>query len=246
MEQTAQLIAHVDSGKVSYAQLAEYVPPPSTRHWRPVAHKELVDTLKDRLEARQLEIVREEYAVSHNGLKLFGVMDLKGDLVPGVGRSIGFRHANDKQIALHTVAGGRVFVCDNMALHGSLTVLKQKHVWGFNLKNLIERGLDSYHRNSEKFADGIRRMAETVINDEKAQAILSKALFDGTITFQTFKVAYDTYFNKAPIQPDAYADSAPRSIFGLHNALTRALKLSTPNVQFNSTIELTRELGVWQ
>jgi hypothetical protein len=246
MENAATLIAHVDSGKVTYQQLKDYIPPPSTRHWKPVSHLELVDSLKEVLAQRNIEVAREEFAVSHNGLKLFGVMDFKGDLVPGVGKSMGFRHANDKSIRLQGVAGGRVFVCDNMSLAGSMTILSHKHTWGFNLVREINNGFGGYERDMDRFASGITKASETLITDERAKSILAKSLFDGTITHQIFKSAYDLFFEKAPRQPEAFQDCAPRTVFGLHNALTRALKLSSPNVAFNSTIELSRELGVWQ
>jgi hypothetical protein len=63
----------------------------------------LVDTLKNQINS---SIAREEYAVSNNGFKLFGVLDLKSELVPGVGKSMGVRHGNDKQMAIQIVAGG--------------------------------------------------------------------------------------------------------------------------------------------
>ena len=119
------LVAHCDSGKVPYEQLKDYPVPEATGRWKPIAHLELVDTLKRQINSNY-RIAREEYAVSNNGFKLFGVLDLESELVPGVGKSIGFRHGNDKQLAIQIVAGGRVFVCDNMSLSGSMIVLKRK------------------------------------------------------------------------------------------------------------------------
>jgi hypothetical protein len=112
------LIAHCDSGKIPYEKLSEYPVPEATSRWKPIAHLELVDTLKNQINSNY-RIAPEEYAVSNNGFKLFGVLDLESELVPGVGKSIGFRHGNDKQLAIQIMAGGRVFVCDNMSLSGS-------------------------------------------------------------------------------------------------------------------------------
>jgi len=86
------LVAHCDSGKVPYEQLKDYPVPEATGRWKPIAHLELVDTLKNQINSNY-RIVREEYAVSNNGFKLFGVLDLESELVPGVGKSIGFRTA---------------------------------------------------------------------------------------------------------------------------------------------------------
>jgi hypothetical protein len=132
------LIAHCDSGKIPYEKLSEYPVPEATSRWKPIAHLELVDTLKNQINSNY-RIAPEEYAVSNNGFKLFGVLDLESELVPGVGKSIGFRHGNDKQLAM---AGGRVFVCDNVSLSGSMIVLKAKHTWGFNLGSRITLDLD--------------------------------------------------------------------------------------------------------
>jgi hypothetical protein len=60
-------------------------------------------------------------------------MDLESELVPGMGKSLGFRHGNDKQMAIQIVAGGCVFVCDNMSLYGSTVVLKAKSTHGASI-----------------------------------------------------------------------------------------------------------------
>ena len=104
---TSTLLSHVESGKVTYEQLKAYMPPAATSTWKPIAHYVLIDALRDKLTSRGYTIDREEFAVSKNGAKLFGVMDLDSELVPGVKKSVGFRHANDKSMALEVVAGGR-------------------------------------------------------------------------------------------------------------------------------------------
>jgi hypothetical protein len=237
------LIAHVDSGKVPYEKLGEYPVPEATGRWKPIAHLELVDTLKNQINSNY-RIAREEYAVSHNGMKLFGVLDLASELVEGMNKSIGFRHANDKSLSIQIVAGSRVFCCDNLTLSGDLIVLKAKHTWGFNLGNRITLGLEKWEKDIVVFRNNVLDLTLREINDRDAQALLAKVLYDGTITFQTFKVAYDLYFQRAVVTPDQYPDCAPRTEWGLHNALTRAFKLSTPNVQFNSTVAIGQEFGI--
>jgi len=234
----SQLVAHADSTKVSYDDLRNYDTPAATRYWKPVPHVELVDVLKSELANREILIVHEDYAVSGNGLKLFGTFDTSLELGSGIAASLGFRHANDKHISLQTVGGGRVFVCDNMMLSGDVTILKHKHTWNFSLRDLVQRGLDAWQKKRVNMIDSISRMQNTPLNDTTAQAILGKALYDGVTTFQTFKIAYDLYFTRAVAQPEQYPDCAPRTAYGLHNAYTRALKESTPNVAFNTNIEL--------
>lgn len=238
-------LSHKDSNRVNYDQLKAIVPPPSTRYWRPVSHVELVDTLKSEISSLGFEIIREDYAINPMGTKLFGTFDLATDLISGtVGDAVGFRHSNDKQIALQTVAGGRVFVCDNMMLSGDVTILKQKHNWSYNLRSLIQRGLGAWQQKRVVMAESVDRMQNTPISDETAQALLARALYNGVTTMQTFKLAYDLYFTRSVQQPEAYQDCAPRSAWGLHNAYTRALKESQPNVAFNTNVDLGKLFNV--
>jgi hypothetical protein len=52
------LVAHVDSGKVPYEKLGEYPVPEATGRWKPIAHLELVDTLKNKINSNY-RIARE-------------------------------------------------------------------------------------------------------------------------------------------------------------------------------------------
>lgn len=239
------LSAHTTGTQVvNYNDLALIPTPPSTRHWRPVSHVQLVDTLKGALQNFGFDVVKENYAVAKQGAKLFGTFDLSQNLLDGIGSALGFRHANDKSISLQTVGGARIFVCDNMAFSGEMTVLKHKHTWGFNLADLIRRGLELWQNKQVRMVGDIQRLSNIAITDEQAQAVLAKTVYDGTVTFQTFKLAYDLFFERATRAPEQYQDCAPRTVWGLHNAFTRALKESTPNVAFNTTIELSKVFGL--
>jgi len=240
MNTDSQLVAHRDTSKVTYEELKAIETPQSTRYWKPVSHVELIDTMVNDLKARGFGVAKQEFAVGGHGLKLFGTLDLDKVLVPDVGMAVGFMHSNDKSIAIKIVGGGRVFVCDNMALSGDIMILKQKHTWGFSLKDLIRRGLDRWQGKQERLVGDIGRMQETKLSDIDAQALLAKSLYDGVTTFQTFKLAYDLFFERSVRAPEQYPDVAPRSAWGLHNAFTRALKESNANVAFNTTIELAK------
>ena len=242
-EKKAQLVSHIDTTLVTLAQLQVLPTPESTRYWRPIRHASLVETLKSELADMGFVVSREQFALGGNGAKLFGALDLANELVPGVAAALGFRHSNDKRIAIQVVAGGRVFVCDNMALSGDVTVLRQKHTWSYSLRDIIRRGLNAWQNKQSTFVNSIERMQNTPLSTLEAQALLAKCLYDGVTTFQTFKIAYDLYFDRAVDAPHEYPDCAPRTAWGLHNAYTRALKLATPNAAFSTTVALGKVFG---
>lgn len=234
------------SRKVSYQELSAIGTPESTHTWRPVSHTELIDTIKSELNTQGMIVVREEFAINPTGTRLFGTMDIEGrDLIAGaVASAIGFRHSNDKRMALYTVGGARVFVCDNMMLSGDVTIIRQKHNWSYSLRSSIQRGLQGWQNKRVSMINSIERMQNTPINDDTARSLLAKALFDGVTTYDTFKSAYDFYFVKGATQPELYPDCAPRSAWGLHNSYTRALKDANPNTAFDTNIALGRLFNV--
>src|SRR5258708_3153706 len=133
------LIAHVDSEKIDRARLATIVPPEATATFKPIAHIDLVTSLIETLSFRHINVVREEYAVSKDGMKVFGVMDLESGF-EGCRFSLGLRNSNDKSMRLALTVGYRVLVCDNMAFSGDFTPVLAKHTKHLSLVDtLVER-----------------------------------------------------------------------------------------------------------
>ena len=73
----ATLIAQCGTTKVSREELKVIPVPESTRTFKPIPHHEIVDSLVEALGFRYIGVVRDEYAVSSDGMKMFGVLDLE-------------------------------------------------------------------------------------------------------------------------------------------------------------------------
>src|SRR5207244_2502868 len=112
-------LSYANSQLINRADLSHIPPPPATSTWKPIAHYDLVQAIDRQLAVRDIRIVKEQFAVQRDGLRLFGVLELE---VPGPDPSdqyrfaMGIRTANDRSEALSIVAGAKVFVCDNLAL----------------------------------------------------------------------------------------------------------------------------------
>lgn len=124
MEST--LIAHFGTEKITRADLRNLPVPPGTGTFKPIPHHEVVEALVETLGFRKIGVVRDEYAASADGMKMFGVMDLESGF-EGCRFSIGIRNANDKSMRLALTVGYRVFVCDNLAFQGDFTPVLAKH-----------------------------------------------------------------------------------------------------------------------
>ena len=102
---TSTLIAHCGTTKISRDELRTIPAPPATVH-KPIPHCEVVQALIETLGFRHIHVVRDEYAVSSDGMKMFGALDLDYEY-SDTRFSIGLRNANDKSMRLALVIGVR-------------------------------------------------------------------------------------------------------------------------------------------
>src|SRR5882724_10291663 len=108
----SDLMAQCGSEKISRYDLIGLPTPEATRTHQPVPHHRIVNALIETLSFRNIRVVRDEYAVSRDAMRMFGVLDLSTEWNQ-VRFSIGLRNANDKSMTLGLTVGYRVFVCDN-------------------------------------------------------------------------------------------------------------------------------------
>jgi hypothetical protein len=135
MEQS-QLLAHCGSSKITREELKVIPTPAGSATHQPLPHFEIVGALVETLSFRKISVVREKYAVSGDGMKRFGVLDLETTL-DGCRFSVGVRNSNDKSMRLALTAGYRVLVCDNMAFHGDFTPVLAKHTKNLSLVDVL-------------------------------------------------------------------------------------------------------------
>src|SRR5215468_6108909 len=134
MSETSTLIS--SSGKIGRAELAQIPTPPATPTHIPIPHIEVVETLAETLNLRHIGVVAEEFAVSSDGMEMFGVLDLETTL-DGCRFAIGIRNANNKRFRLSCTVGLRLFVCQNLSFHGDYTPVLAKYTKHFGLRDSL-------------------------------------------------------------------------------------------------------------
>src|SRR5690348_7350090 len=70
---TATLLSQ--TGKITRPELQMIPAPPATSTHQPLPHHEIVNALLETLNFRHIEVVRDEYAISRDGMRMFGVLD---------------------------------------------------------------------------------------------------------------------------------------------------------------------------
>src|SRR5207253_19941 len=179
MSETSTLIGY-GGRTIGREELALVPTPAPTETHRPVPHHEIVQALIETLGFRHIGVVHDEYAVSPDGMKAFGVLDLATQM-EGCRFSIGLRNSHDKSMRLAMTCGIRVFVCSNMAFAGDFTPVLAKHSKSFSLIDCVSIGVDRMQRNFEPMQRQVEYWRKTQLTDERAKLIVYSAFVDGRL-----------------------------------------------------------------
>lgn len=236
---SAVLMAHCGTKKINREELATIPAPVGTETHKPVAHIALVNQLVESLAFRHLEVVRDEYAVSPDGMKMFGVLDLSQQ-EDDFRFSIGMRNSNDKSMRLALTAGLRVFVCDNMAFKGDFQPLMAKHSKHLTLEDVVTLGVDKIQRAFAPFSEQIMRWKRQAVSQEQAKVCIYDAFLKAHVgPRQLLPLVHKAYF-----EPEHQEfDSA--TAWSLYNAFTHAFKKLNPIRQFQATAQLGKFFPRW-
>jgi hypothetical protein len=96
MSETSTLIGY-QGRTISRQELALIPTPAATSTHVPVPHHEIVQALVETLGFRHIHVTADEYAVSPDGMKMFGVLDLETEM-HGCRFAIGSRNSHDKSM----------------------------------------------------------------------------------------------------------------------------------------------------
>lgn len=228
-----QLLAHCGTKKLTREELGMIPAPDATETYQPLAHHLIIEALTETLAFRHISVVRDEYAVSEDGMKMFGVLDLETTF-EGCRFSIGVRNANDKSMRLAMTVGYRVFVCDNMAFHGDFTPVLAKHTKHFSLVDAVSVGVDRMQRSFEPMQRQVATWRRNQMDDGDAKLVIYRAFVEGELEAPKHlaRRVHDLYFNPQ------IEEFAPRTMWSLGNAFTSAFKELDPIPQFKATARL--------
>jgi len=231
MSETSTLISC--SSKITRSELANLSTPPATETHIPIPHAAVVETLVETLSHRHIAVVGEEYAVSSEGMEMFGVLDLEAGF-EGCRFAIGIRNANNKRFRLACTVGLRVFVCYNLAFRGDYTPVLAKHSKHFSLEDALSIGVDRMQRNFEPMRQQVEHWRLQQLSGETARLTIYRAFIEGELEVPKHlaRRVHDLYFNPQ------HEEFAPRTMWSLSNAFTSAFKELDPIPQFRATAKL--------
>ena len=231
MSETSTLISC--TGKITRAELAQLPTPPSTATHVPIPHAAVVEALVDTLSNRQISIVDEEFAVSKDGMEMFGVLDLATGF-EGCRFAIGVRNANNKRFRLACTVGLRVFVCHNLAFRGDFSPVLAKHSKHLSLEDTLSIGVDRMQRNFEPMRKQVENWRAQQMSAAEAKLTIYRAFIEGDLDVPRHlaRRVHDLYFTPQ------HEEFNSRTMWSLSNAFTSSFKELDPIPQFRATAKL--------
>lgn len=207
--------------RVSRGELFGIPTPEATATWKPVPHYEAAEMVAREAQRRGYAIAGEEYGLSKDGSKMFGVIKFHYGNSVQMTRCLGVRNSHDKSLALGLTVGLNVIVCSNLCFGGEVTI-NRKHTNGIDLEALIPEAFDNLGHQFIRLEHRVEELQDEKITVNKARIIAVMAAESKAIPSCDIVPVVDEFRN-----PSHY-EFEDRNKWSLYNAFTEVAKKYSP------------------
>jgi len=224
----SKLLLHCGAETVSRDAVMDHTPPPATETHFPVAHGTFLTSIEDALTQGGFNITAQEHSLSHEGARYFGLIQL-GTQSPENDYNfvMGIRNSDDKAFSAGLAAGPRVFVCDNLAFNGEITIAR-KHTKNVlrDFRRLCASAIGRMGAQFEKTDERIRAYKDYELSDKRAAHFVMEAC-------TRYKASTPTKIGQIwdEWKEPSHDEFAPRTAWSLFNAFTEVAKTLHPTTQ---------------
>ena len=225
------LMLHAGANEASFNQVAAVATPEPEGRWFPIPHVALVERTQNALEAVQLEVTDQKFGVWKDGMRFFGVLELRSRRAD-YSTVVGLRNSHDQTFCASLACGSRVFVCDNLAFSGEI-VVGRKHTTNIlqDLERLVMQAIGKLVEANIVQEKRIDAYHDTEIDNQTADHLIMQAFRSKVINVQRI-----AHVNKNWREPE-FEEFEPRNVYSLFNAFTSTMR-TQPLLTLNATPRL--------
>lgn len=187
----------------------------------PIAHGLVLDIVRNRIGAQGLAIMKEQHALSPDGARYFGCLELDMRSDDGsMAYSVGVRNTHDRSYAAALVLGTRVFVCDNLAFSGEV-LLGRKHTRHIerDLPELVNTGFRALRAERIRHEDRILAYRSADLTNKDAHDLIVRAIgYDKVVPPTQFLAVLNAW------NTPEFPEFEPRTVWSLVNAFTQVVR----------------------
>lgn len=210
-------------GKIATMEEIARVPVPvKTASYTPLAHESFVSRVMKQLAVEGFTVTSQSHALAKDGARYFGLLmvALAGLVSPvNYGFVIGLRNSHDKKFPAGFVIGSQVFVCDNLAFSGEITVVRRHtpnllHDLGGMILSAIARMPELFKKQHKAFED----YQNATLRSAQAHDLVVQLLDKGVINVTDIPRVL------AEFRTPKHAEFNGQTAWSLYNATTEVLK----------------------
>ena len=221
------------------------VPAPQGPRHRPIGFGPYADEVVEALNLNGLRTVQEEYAVSNDGNRMFGVLEvepLEGELITADDWKllVGVRGSHDQKISRGLTLGSQILVCSNLCFSGNLGTFHTKqttNIWS-RLPGLIGEAVKRIPEAAQRQELEFNRFKEVELIPRHGDAALVELYRREAMTAAQLGHAIQEWDTPSHVEHAEHG----HSLWRLHNAFTESLKPTGQTVNMQTISERT-EVG---
>lgn len=216
------LMLHCGARHAERGAVAAAVTPRPSATWVPVPHHRLLEQIESTVVASGMTVVNQAHALWNDGLRYFGLLEVtNGQAHHDYGLVIGIRNSHDRSFPAAIALGSAVFVCDNLAFGGEVTIAR-RHT------RFIERDLPGIvHTAVGRLADMRGRQDERIhaykeaeLTDPAAHDLVIRAVDANVLPVTQVPAVLEQW--RTPSHEEFTADG--KTVWRFHNAMTHVWK----------------------
>lgn len=217
------LMLHCGAMLASREEVLTVPVPPATDSYVPLSYEAFLLRLEKQLAVEQIAILDQKLALSRNGQRLFGLMELYLPQMPEMDFRyiLGFRNSYDKSCSTGICLGASVLVCDNLSFNGEVTFTR-KHT-AHLLRDLSWTISETVNQLPAKFMaqfQTFERYKRAEVDDSLAHDMVIQFLDAGALNVTDIPRVLREW--RTPRHPEFCEEG--KSAWRLFNACTEALK----------------------
>ena len=217
-----RLYLHCGATPVSRKEVIESSTPPNTATHYPIPHGTVLDLVDGALSSVGLHTSIEHFGLNKEGNDLFALYEIEKKDEDGNGtftNAVGIRNSHIKSFSASLVAGGRVFVCDNLMISGEIKMKRKLTIGIFDelpglISNMVLQLFDKWLYQEVRY-DAYR---DTELNQSQADELLGLSFRSGCIPGKQLQKVLNEW------EEPSHEEFQPRNAWSMFNAFTEIQK----------------------
>jgi len=183
------LCLHCGSSRASLEQVEAVPTPEPDGRWHPISHMTLINLVREHLAAAGYHVAQEEHALSKDGERYFGLLQLLTDDCDEEGALVtGLRNSHDKMFPAGLLVGNGIFICDNLSFIGEIKMVR-RHTTNVmrDLPGLVSKSIGRLGDMRFRQQERVDWYKETMLPPAHVHDIVVKSMDQGIIAPSAIK-----------------------------------------------------------